>query len=172
MSPRSRFFLLVVAITSVACASGQLVKPSDSVVKASVSSVRPFNPFGLPTSALLCHSLLRKPTWPQGFVIFEFEDGTLMVNDRLIDAAYDSLGTPRLLVITATEKVDGQPPIMHGFSTSFPDGKPATGFHLVNLPSGGGAPEPPREALLPTMIAESRTLSAYLWSHRCERGKA
>lgn len=176
---RCRLLLTLVLTTSAGCASAQVGRPSDSVLKSPdsvvtpyASGAKPFNPFAVPTGLLLCHLLPRNPAWPQGFIVFEFEDGTLMINDRLIDAAYDSVGTPRLLVVSATEKLGGQPPIMHGFSVSFPDDKPATGFHIVNSSAGGGTLEPPRDVLPPAMIADSRNLLLYLWSHRCERGRA
>jgi hypothetical protein len=138
---------------------------------ATAQSVKPFDPLGLPTSTLLCRPLPSPQTLRHGTRAFQFEDGVLLVDDRLMSAVYDSVGNPLLLVMTATSRVGDTQPTMHELSVSFPADGPAEGFQLVRAPSAGDAIEPKREVLSPGMIAESRSLAVWLWDHRCIEAK-
>jgi hypothetical protein len=153
---RNRHFLLLVLATSAGCASTQLGKP--------------FSPLGVPTGALLCRSVPLPLTVPPGHVAFEFEDGTEMVNDRLMSLLYDSVGVPRLLVMLATEQSGYGRPIRHVVSVSFEPGKPGRGFTLITPPGSENSTDLPREALSSAMLEESRNLMVWLWNHRCNRG--
>jgi hypothetical protein len=146
-------YLLVLALANASCASAQPIKP--------------FDPLGVPTGTVRCRPLPLPATAPPSSVGFQLEDGTLLINDRLISAVYDSLGVPRLLVVTATEQLAGGHPIMHVLSASFPTSEPAMGFQLVQPLGDDGTTESPREALSSAMIAESRDLAVWLWKHRC-----
>lgn len=137
---------------------------------ARVQHGRPFDPLGAPTGPLLCRSETLPATAPPGSVAFQFENGTELINDRLIGAVYDSLGLPLVLFMTATEKPADGRPIMHALTAAFPIGKPATGFQLVSRPGDDTRTDPPRETLSPTMIGESRSLMVWLWNHRCNKG--
>jgi hypothetical protein len=152
----NQLFVSLVLLTNAGCASSPRARPTEPVR---------FDPLYLPGATLLCRP---KPvpftTLP--VVVFEFEDGELMVSDRLINAAYDSLGGPRLLVMTATESAPDGSPIMHALSVSYPDDSPATGFRAVS-PPGVDESAVPREVLSPAMITKSRDLMVWLWNHRC-----
>jgi hypothetical protein len=157
---RSRQIPLVVLLLNTACASVHVASPQ---------AVKPFDPFGLPGSVLLCRARALPKSAPPGSIGFQFEDGTLLVNDRLISIAYDSVGNPFLLVMNATEKLGDGQPIMHLMSVSFPSGEPAEGFQFVQSPNAGDTTEPKREPLSSAMLTESRNLAVWLWNHRCSR---
>lgn len=157
---RSRQIPFVLLLLNTACASTRV---------ASSQLGKPFDPLGLPTSALLCHVLALPKSAPPSSIGFQFEDGTLLVNDRLISVVYDSVGSPFLLVMNATEKLGDGQPIMHLMSVSFPSGEPAVGFQFVQSPNGGDTTAPKREPLSPAMLAESRNFAVWLWNHRCSR---
>jgi hypothetical protein len=99
-------------------------------------------------------------------VAFDFDDGVELVDDRAISTVHDSVGEPLMLSMLATEKSGGRAlwhTIVVAFSTSQPDeglevirpaGTPATGFQR-------------NQQLSAASLAKARTLSKWLWNHRC-----
>jgi hypothetical protein len=157
MISRNRHFLVLVLVANASCASAQLAKP--------------FDPLHVPTGTFRCRPRPLPTTAPPSTVGFQLEDGTLLFNDRLISAVYDSLGVPLLLVVTATERLADNRHVMHVLSVSFPTDEAPTGFRLVQPSGDQSTTESPREALSPDMVAESRDLAVWLWKHRCGRNQ-
>jgi hypothetical protein len=156
MIARNRKILTLLLLTNSGCATVQL---------ASTHLAEPFDPLGLPTSALLCHVLTLPNKAPPNSIGFQFQDGTLLINDRLISAVYDSVGNPMLLIMNATEKPVVGDAIMHSVSVSFPKGEPGIGFQFVN--PRDDTIKSQHEPLSPSMIKEAQNLAAWLWNHRC-----
>jgi hypothetical protein len=134
---------------------------------AHVSAVAAPDPVALPGLKFSCRILSLSGLPLHGAVGFQFEDGALLVNDRLISAVYDSLGNPLLLVITGTDSTRGAPGTVRGISVSFPAGEPAVGFQVVEVTTTSVRSETKREPLSRPMLAESRKLAKWLWGHRC-----
>lgn len=161
---RSRNLVLLALAGTVSCASAQ----SGS---SSVLAPRAFNPLKFPDSTFLCGSRSAPARAPHGSVSFDFEDGRLLVDDRLIGTVYDSVGAPRLLVLTATEKVQDSVPVVHVVSVSFPSGQPATGFEVIRRIGDEGV-NPPRKQLSAESLSQSGVLARWLWRHRCREDHA
>lgn len=152
----NRKTLMVLLLANSGCASVQV---------ANTPLAEAFDPLGLPTSALLCHVLTLPNKAPPHSIGFQFEDGTLLINDRLISAVYDSVGNPMLLIMNATEKPRTGEPIMHSVSVSFPTGEAGTGFQFVN--PRDEMSQSNHEPLSPAMVKEAQNLAVWLWNHRC-----
>jgi hypothetical protein len=152
---RGRFLiaLSVALVSDVSCVGAQR--------SPALAGLRP------PDAELRCRALSLPPNTAPGSIAFQFEDGQLRVNDRLISAVYDSAGTPILLVVNATEQ-KGDETVMHVYSFSFPTGGGASGFEVLDPLATTATREVPREQLSIQVVEQSRTLAEWLWAHRCE----
>ena len=160
---RTRFLLALLLVVTAGCASAPARAPA---VKP--EAVSGFEPFRLPGAVLMCRVKALPPSTPPSWLAFEFEDGTLMIDDRLIGVAYESLGNPRVLVMTATERTVGGEPNMHAYSISFPDSAPPTALHGVISGPGQAPSRSKPEHLSAPAIANARDLMVWLWNHRCK----
>lgn len=141
-----------------------------------------FNPLAVPASSLRCVVLPRAATdsaksYSTGL---HFEEGDDLVDDRTIEAFYDSLGTPVVLVLFARERSHSDIPVTHALSFRFGSGGVAVGFRLLDPPIVDSIGRPlnanqlatGQQRLVPLpidMTTEARFLADWLWAHRCGR---
>ena len=149
--------------TAVACrtspATPRVASNAESAPIASES-----NPFAIPRSTLLCRRSQLPRSAPPGLIGYQFEDGRLTVDDRLIGPAYDSTGRPVMMVITATEKLASGERAMHVLSISFPDNQPHSGFRVLHPEN---RLDNSIEPLSASAVAQAHDLAVWLWNHRC-----
>ena len=121
-------------------------------------------PFAIPTGKLLCqpHALPRSA--PPGLLGYQFEDGRLTANERVMQAAYDSTGHPVFLVVLAPERTADGTSATHALSVSFPDNAPSTGFRVPHPEQRNDTTIEPLPA---PMVAQAHSLAVWLWNHRC-----
>jgi hypothetical protein len=157
--------LAVVIFTALACMTSPATRraPSNTVAPAAEES----SPFAIPHSTLLCRRKELPRSAPAGLIGYQFEDGRLMLDDRLIGPAFDSTGRPIFLIMTATEKLANGERALHVLSVFFPDNEPYSGFRVLHPENRQDASIEP---LTPSMVAQAHDLAVWLWSHRCLRG--
>lgn len=94
-----------------------------------------------------------------------------MAPDRQIDAVYDSSGGPLMLKIVADELRDGSH-FGHGVVVTYPTPQSQEGIDVV-IPIGGPHNgEAEHRDLSEEELKKARTLSTWLWNHRCQRSAA
>ena len=162
---KTQIIVVVAIVTTLgsACASVHTGShPAGSAIPPAAAEQQPFEPFGIPKGEFRCRPKeLHTPR--RDLLGFQFEDGVLMVNDRLISAVYDSLGRPVLEVTTATQLSPDGRPTMRVFSVSFPIDSAAHGFRVLHPETDDRATEP----LSAESISKARELALWLWRHRC-----
>jgi hypothetical protein len=156
--------LAVVIFTAFACTTSAATSraPSSTVARAAEES----STFAIPRGTLLCRRKELPRSAPAGLIGYQFEDGRLMVDDRLIGPAYDSTGRPIFLIMTATEKAANGDRALHVLSVFFPDNEPYSGFRVLHPEN---RQDNSIEPLTPSMVAQAHDLAVWLWSHRCLR---
>lgn len=127
-----------------------------------------FEPFHLPGSIRTCRPKPVPQSSPAEWVALEFEDERSMVEERLIDVLYDSLGSPQLMVVAVTENRGNSDTVFRAFIVSFSDDGPGTGFQTVDGGVDDPTPGPPRDPLPQSMVLDARNLMIWLWNHRCK----
>ena len=155
---RLRTVMLIVAAASCRSNPANL----SPIAAGSGSDVR--DPFAIPGSTILCRRTEPPRSAPPGLIGFEFEDGRLTLEDRLIRAAYDSSGQPTMLVVTATEESIGGVHATHVLSASFPTKQPASGFRVLHPEKTYDTATEPLSA---SSLQQARELAVWLWAHRC-----
>ncbi len=159
---RNGFLLALLLVVITGCTSAPAVKPEVA---------NGFEPFRLTGAVLMCRVKALPPSTPSTWLSLEFEDGSLNIDDRLIGVVYDSLGTPRVLAMTATERAVTGEPIMHAYRIAFTDTAPPSAIHGV-ISGPGEAPRRSKpERLSAPAIADARNLMLWLWNHRCKGGE-
>ena len=138
-----------------------------------------FSPLGLPRTKLLCHTLPRSPsdTSITYATALRFEEANDFNDSRVMDAAYDSAGTPVYLSVLATRAGPRREPVADAIVVRFGSAGSAAGLRVrtsnsdstgaKGKESGLGSAAP---ALVPMSLAEAsqaRILAVWLWSHRC-----
>ena len=152
----------LVTLLALAC---QTTQPTPSV--AGTAATESGNgPFAIPTGKLLCDSYALPRSAPAGLLGYQFEDGRLTVNERVMQAAYDSTGRPVFLVVLAPERTAAGTSATHALSVSFPDNAPSTGFRVLHPEQRN---DTTTEALSAPLVAQARSLAVWLWNHRCNQ---
>jgi hypothetical protein len=146
-------------LAGVACASGPSIKPQ---------TVKQSDLLSPPAAAFFCRPKPLPSRAPPSAQLFEFEDRTLLVNDRLMSVVYDSVGVPLLFVMTGTEKKDGSQAVSFGLSASFPTGEAGTGFYFARPVGNDNPMEASPTPMAPEMVTEAKNLAVWLWNHRCK----
>jgi hypothetical protein len=125
----------------------------------------------VPTMALRCRSTNPDSVAPHT-VNFRFAEGEELHDDRVIDAVFDSAGVPRHLTVMATQEVvAGQ--LQTSVGVYWFGSKGAVyGYQAARAGAtpnpGSAAPAAPTDtSLSDTLAAQVRSLSAWLWEHRC-----
>lgn len=140
---------------------------------------RPFDPLRLPEQTLRCRVLSpdERPNHGLYSVALHFEEGEDMKNDRTLEAAFDLIGSPVILVVVANEPRSPLGPITHALTFRFSAVGQSAGFQVIkdldprsdttrnSDHSSDGRPDP--EPLSAAIVAQARVLAAWLWSHRC-----
>lgn len=150
--------LLLAAIVGCATAPQKATKP------AAPSGT--FDAMRQPGQVLRCRSVTPPKGAPTSAVAFEFEDGVELVDDRLITAVYDSTGDPLALYMIATENRDSRP-MWHEITVGYPTANSAQGVQIVHPANSPPAAGQGSGDLSADTLAKARTLSAWLWNHRC-----
>jgi hypothetical protein len=152
----------VLVLVGIACQATQAT-PSAAGAAATDSGN---GPFAVPTGKLLCqpHGLPRSA--PPGLLGYQFEDGRLTANERVMQAAYDSTGHPVFLVVLAPERAADGTSAAHALSVSFPANAPSSGFRVLHPEQRNDTTTEPLSAPL---VAHARSLAVWLWNHRCNR---
>jgi len=152
---------MLLLLVNVACAHAQVT--ASPTPRSRPSS----NPVGLPGLKYSCRVLPLDGSPLDGAVGFQFADGTVPVDDRLISAVFDSVGNPLILAITATESEGTAPGTVREVSVSFPTDEPAIGFQFLEPAAENTQTETTKKPLSRQMLADSRELAVWLWKHRC-----
>ncbi|HJP60058.1 MAG TPA: hypothetical protein VJ865_08660 [Gemmatimonadaceae bacterium] len=123
-----------------------------------------FNPFAIPHSRLLCRRDELPRSAPAGLIGYEFQDGRLTADERVIRTAYDSAGRPVMLIMTVAEKLANGERATHILSTSFLDNKPYSGFRVLHPEN---RLDNTIEPLSASAVKQAHDLAVWLWGHRC-----
>jgi hypothetical protein len=125
-----------------------------------------FDAMHQPGQVLRCRSVTPPSGAPAGAVALEFEDGVELVDDRLITAVYDSTGDPLSLQMLATENRDSRP-LWHAITVAYPTAHSEQGVQIVRPANSAPAAGQESEDLSAGTLGKARTLSNWLWNHRC-----
>lgn len=137
------------------------------------------DPLGLPRTSLRCQKLSTTPgsTSFGDAITLRFEEGGNFRDARVMDAAYDSVGTPIYLSVLATRADSGSPPVTHALVARFGSAATTAGWRVRRSASDSAAFKSAESglsaaasALEPMSLAEAsqaRALALWLWSHRC-----
>jgi len=140
------------------------------------------DPLYLPRAKLACRILgsADKPSLRPGLVAIRFLEGDGLIEDRTIDATYDSAGHPVYLTVLLAPHAHGEEIETEGFAIGFGIGETARGFvmtHRSAIPSAGSPGSEKSSAaasrlqpLSSSQFASARTLAVWLWGHRCGKG--
>jgi len=165
-----RACLLLAAIG--VCATAPLSARAQVAPSATVDATKQAAPSGSfdamrqPGQVLRCRSVTAPSGAPAGTVALEFEDGVDLVDDRQITAVYDSTGDPLALQMIATEKRDGRP-LWHTIVVAYPTPHSEQGVQYASAAGSAPAAGQQPEDLSADTLARARTLSKWLWNHRC-----
>ena len=146
---------------------------------------RALEPLAIPDGApIRCRVYTDIPKDPSGSAGrgFEFAIGRPLEDERVIVAAFDSVGRPRFLTEMVTHWSESGELAIHSVAARFADDSVVAGFHQRSRRDGRTAPQPPHDAAavagapMPALSADERrqavTLAAWLWARRCGRGSA
>jgi hypothetical protein len=155
-----RVLRLLLTVVALACQTSQAT-PSVAGAAASESAE---GPFAIPTGKLSCGPYALPRSAPPGLLGYQFHDRRLTVDERLMQAGYDSTGNPVMLVVTAPERMGDGQPATHVLSVWFPRDSPPSGFRVLHPEIRTDTTTEPLSA---AMVAQARNLAIWLWNHRC-----
>lgn len=155
--------LVVVVITALACRASQSTSRARSQTPVTPIASES-NAFAIPHSTLLCRRSELPRSAPAGLIGYQFEDGRLTVDDRLINTAYDSTGRPVMLIMAAAEKLATGDRATHVLSVSFLPDAPYSGFRVLHPEN---RLDNTIEPLSASAVAQAHDLAVWLWEHRC-----
>lgn len=173
-SLRTKYMKINLALSVAAICAG-LVVPGVGAQSTEPS----FNALQTPQSDVACAKLPKAELPPNsGFAsAFEFEDQGDSAYQRKIDAAFDSTGSPLMLMVMAMQLRENQPSIMHVLKFRFVLGGMSSGVQMVGPLTRGPSVDGRRGELVPPtsqenlptgVVSRAHDLGVWLWTHRCQ----
>jgi len=164
MRSQARYILFCVWFVTI---NGRATVPHRQAGSSAPSET--FDAMRQPGQVVRCRSVTPPNGAPASAVAFEFVDGVELVDDRVITAVYDSTGDPLALLMLATENRDNRP-LWHSITVAYPTAHSQQGVQIVRTANTVLTAGQQPEDLSADTLAKARTLSNWLWNHRCRAG--